>query len=61
MYEYILNEEEKNYVMLLKKEDELIQNKIVKKTSIARNTVSRRLDNLEKICIVKRCYTLCDR
>ena len=54
IYEYKLDPEQKNIVMLLRKEGELTQTKISKKTKIAPATLTRRMENLEVMKIVER-------
>ena len=54
MFEYIFNKEQQNIVMLLKKEGELKQIDISNKTRIPRTTVTRRLEELERMDVIKR-------
>ncbi len=54
LFEYLFDKEQKNIVMLLKKEGELKQIDITNKTSIPRTTLSRRLEELESMGVVER-------
>ena len=54
IYEYILDSEQKNIVMLLKKESTLTQTRISRKTNISQSTLARRLEKLEAMKIIER-------
>ena len=54
VFEYMLGKEQKDIIMTLKKEGRLKQIEITRKVGFSRTTVSRRLNDLEEMGIVKR-------